>query len=185
MNIVLIGARGSGKSAAALQLGQRLGRRVFSTDAEVERREGRSIREIVATYGWQRFRDIESQVIMELEDQRDLIVDAGGGVVLRSENVERLRAHGIVVWLQADVATLASRIQEDTNRPPLTGMKSHVDEVAEVLAERLPLYKAAAHHVVDTSDRPVEQVVDEIIRIVDVEKPKRFRRASKRNPMSK
>ncbi len=163
MNVVLIGYRGAGKSTVANMLAARLGRVVVSTDAEIERQVGADIPDIVARYGWDYFRDLESQVCREVADRDGLIIDTGGGAILRSQNVEALKKTGILFWLTATVDTITKRIGRDTQRPSLTGTKSFIDEVEDVLRERTPKYQAAAHHVIATDGRSTEQIADEIL----------------------
>jgi shikimate kinase len=165
MNLVLIGSRGSGKSAVAKALAQTLGWNAISTDAEVEHRSGCAIKELVEKSGWDAFRDLESAVVREIASRERCIVDTGGGAILRQENVDALRAHGRVFWLQAPVHVLAERIKDDTNRPSLTGAKSFVDELAEVLAARTPLYAAAAHHVILTDNKTPDAIAREIVEL--------------------
>jgi len=162
MNIVLIGYRGTGKSTVGKVLAGRLGRPVVSTDAEIVRRAGQAIPEIVAKHGWDYFRDLESAVCQELAARDGLIIDTGGGAILRSQNVDHLKKTGTLFWLTASVATIAARIGGDTQRPSLTGTKSFVEEIQEVLAERTPKYQAAADHVVQTDGRSIAQIVDTI-----------------------
>lgn len=166
MNLVLIGYRGSGKSAVARHLAKRTGRPVMSLDEEIVRRIGCPIPEYVAEHGWEAFRDVEQEVTAEAGARDGLIVDAGGGVVTRRANVEALRDHGYVVWLTADPATIATRIQNDRNRPSLTGDKSFIDEVEEVLSARMPLYEEMAHYRVDTVGRTPRQVAELILDLV-------------------
>ncbi|CUQ66286.1 shikimate kinase [Candidatus Nitrospira inopinata] len=163
MNVVLIGYRGTGKSTVGKIVASRLGRTVISTDAEVVKRAGRNIPEIVAQYGWDYFRDLESQVCRELAAGDGLVIDTGGGAILRPENVERLKQNGILFWLTASVETIVRRIGRDKQRPSLTGTKSFVDEVEDVLRERTPKYQAAADHVIATDGRSLGQVADEIL----------------------
>lgn len=162
MNIVLIGARGSGKSAVAQALAQTHGMQVVSSDAEIERRAGCRIKDFVEAKGWEAFRDLESEVVRDLSALENTIIDTGGGVVLRRANVDALRRHGKVFWLCASADVLAARIKDDANRPSLTGVKSFVDEIAEVLAERIPLYAAAADHAIDTENRVPSEIAGEI-----------------------
>ncbi|MDE3019102.1 MAG: shikimate kinase [Nitrospirota bacterium] len=163
MNIVLIGYRGTGKSSVGKVLAERLGRRLISTDAEVVRRAGLSIPEIVKQSGWDHFRDLESEVCQDLAGQDGLIIDTGGGAVLRPQNVARLKTNGTLFWLTADVATIAARIGGDSQRPSLTGSKSFVEEIDDVLRERAPIYAAAADHVVATDGRSLADVVATIL----------------------
>lgn len=151
MNIVLIGYRGTGKSTVAEILGRRLSMRVVGMDDEIIRRAGKKIPEIVEESGWDHFRDMESKVAADLGSEDGLIIDAGGGVIVRPQNIDSLKKNGIVFWLVADKQTIVERIKDDTQRPSLSGAKSFVDEIAEILAERTPKYKAAADHTIDTA----------------------------------
>ena len=163
MNIVLIGYRGTGKSSVGQLLAERLGRRLVSTDADVVRRAGRSIPEIVAQSGWDHFRDLESDVCRELAGQDGLVIDTGGGAVLRQQNVAALKTNGTLFWLTAEVATIVARIGGDNQRPSLTGTKSFTDEVEDVLRERTPIYAAAADRTVATDGRSIADLAEAIL----------------------
>ncbi|MGQ0667143.1 MAG: shikimate kinase, partial [Nitrospiraceae bacterium] len=69
----------------------------------------------------------------------------------------------IFFWLTASVDTIARRIGRDTQRPSLTGTKSFVEEIQEVLRERTPKYEAVADHTIATDGRSVVQIADEIL----------------------
>ncbi|WP_447978696.1 shikimate kinase [Candidatus Nitrospira bockiana] len=166
MNIVLIGYRGTGKSSVAAALSVRLGWPAISTDAEIVAREGKSIPDIVKAHGWEYFRDIESQVCRDVSGKDRVIIDTGGGAVLRAENVAALKAHGRLFWLTAEVPTIQARIGGDTGRPSLTGTKSFLDEITEVLAERSPKYRAAADHIIPTDSKKIREVVDAILALL-------------------
>jgi len=163
MNVVLIGYRGTGKSTVGKIVAARLGRPVVSTDAEIVRITGQGIPEIVAERGWDYFRDLESQVCQELAQRDELVIDTGGGAVLRPQNSEALKKSGVLFWLTASVDTIAKRIGPDTQRPSLTGTKSFVDEIQDVLRERTPRYQAVADHIIATDGRSVMQIADEIL----------------------
>jgi shikimate kinase len=163
MNVVLIGYRGSGKSSVGKLLAQRLGRTLISTDEEVVRLAKLSIQEIVGRYGWDHFRELESQVCRALADKDHLVIDTGGGAILRPENVRHLKSNGRLVWLTAEVRTIVSRIQSGSDRPSLTGTKSFTEEVSDVLKAREMQYAAAAHHVISTEGRTVEQVAEAVL----------------------
>jgi shikimate kinase len=165
MNLVLIGYRGTGKSTVAKLLGERLGMPVVSLDQEIEREAGRSIPEIVAEHGWPHFRDIESAVTERYAKRADIVIDAGGGVILRPQNVENLRRAGRLFWLSAAVPVIVRRIESGTQRPALTAGKTFTEEVEDVLRERTPLYEAAAHHRIDTDSATPEQIAAEIARL--------------------
>ncbi|OQW33112.1 MAG: shikimate kinase [Nitrospira sp. SG-bin1] len=163
MNVVLIGYRGTGKSTVGKILAARLGRVLVSTDAEIVKFVGQSIPEIVETNGWEYFRELETKVCQELSGRIGLVIDTGGGAILRPRNVEVLKETGKLFWLTASVNTIAKRIGQDSQRPSLTGSKSFVDEIEDVLCERTPKYEAAADYVIETDEKSVTQVTDEIL----------------------
>jgi shikimate kinase len=166
MNIVLIGYRGTGKSTIGRLLAVRLGRELVSTDAEIVERAQRTIPEIVTQEGWEYFRNLESDICRELGVRDRLMVDTGGGAILREKNVEALKKNGVLFWLTASVETIVKRIGRDNQRPSLTGTKSFVDEIQEVLRERTPKYQAAADHIIATDDRSINQVVEHVLTLV-------------------
>ncbi|HOE66394.1 MAG TPA: shikimate kinase [Candidatus Hydrogenedentes bacterium] len=163
MNIVLIGYRGAGKSRVGKLVAAELGMTLRCTDEEIVRRIGCSIPSFVKKHGWDAFRDVETEVIRSMPPCDATVIDTGGGAVLRPENVAVLKACGPVFWLQASVDKIVARIQTDANRPSLTGSKSFTEEVAEVLADRLPIYGAAADRAIDTDDKTPEEVAASII----------------------
>ncbi len=171
MNLILIGYRGAGKSSVGRLLAERLGWDLISTDAEIVRKAGLPIPDIVQRFGWDHFRNLESAVCRELADKDHLIIDTGGGAILRPQNVENLKATGSLVWLTVEVRTIIERIGGDTQRPSLTGAKSFTDEVEEVLRERQPKYQAAADHIVATDEKSLSEVADTIMALLQTRSP--------------
>jgi len=165
MNIVLIGARGTGKSAVGRLVSRKLGMSVFGTDACVVEKAGISIPEIVKKYGWEKFRDMESEVAGEAASQDNCIIDTGGGIVLLPQNIQRLKQNGIIIWLQAEVKKMAERIKDDRNRPPLTEQSSLIEEIEAVMKERTPKYQSSADYTIDTSNISVDEAAERVIEI--------------------
>jgi shikimate kinase len=169
MNLVLIGFRGAGKSTVGRRIAGRLGREFIDTDDLVEKREVRSIREIVHTSGWNHFRAVEKKVIAELAAGDGLVIAPGGGAVVDQENVARLKRNGWMLWLKADPEVLLSRLdlgRADANRrPSLTG-KGTLEELREVLGGRESLYEGAADVTIDTTKMSEDEVVTRILSLV-------------------
>jgi len=165
MNLFLIGYRGCGKTTVAARLADRLGWPAVDADVELERRAGKSIRQIFADDGERAFRDLESAVVASLAQGDRQVIALGGGAVLREENRQALAGRGPVVWLTASPETLWRRIAADgttaERRPNLTAAGG-LDEIRRLLAERTPLYAAAATWVVDAESRSPEQIADDI-----------------------
>jgi len=165
MNIVLIGYRGTGKTVVGELLAVRLGMQCVGMDTKIVEKAGLSIPEIVEKFGWPRFRDMESEVARELAGQDNIVIDTGGGVIERPENVKTLQTNARIFWLKASVAAIVSRIREDTQRPALITGKTFTEEVEEVLKQRIPKYKSAAHYEIDTDALTPEQVAERIIEL--------------------
>lgn len=163
MNIVLIGYRGTGKSVVGELLAKRLGKKYVSMDAEIITHAGMSVPEIVEKFGWPKFRDLESEQAKKLAGEDNLILDTGGGVIERPENIESLKQNACIFWLKASVDVIVSRIADDTQRPSLVDGKTFTEEVAEVLARRKSKYQNAAQYEVDTDQLTPDQVADVII----------------------
>ena len=178
MNIVLVGYRGAGKSTIGTLLAQRLGMRYVCMDAEIIKKMNMDTSEIVQKYGWDKFRDLETELTKELTGLDGIVIDTGGGVIERRENIDYLRKNTLVFWLKASVETISSRIKDCTARPALTAGKTFLEEVAEVLAVREPKYKAAAHHEIDTNGPDPNQEV-EIIATIWESLPLKDRRPAK------
>jgi len=155
--LFLIGPRGSGKTTVGRRLAKRLHVDFLDTDARIVETAGVDVASIVAAKGWEGFRDLESVALDEAcllaLEANGLVIATGGGMVLREANRERMRDAGLVIYLKGDVATLAGRLRRSPlsgQRPALTD-KSLEDEIAQVLAEREPLYQACAHAVLDAA----------------------------------
>lgn len=165
MNLVLIGYRGTGKSAVGRIVAGRLGLDYRSMDAAIVEKAGMPIPQIVATVGWPAFRDLESEQARALGAEDHLVIDTGGGVIERPENIAALKINALIIWLKASVEVIVARIQMDTQRPALTRGKSFTEEIAEVLDRRKAKYAAAAQFEIDTDRLSVPQVAG---RIVDI-----------------
>ena len=161
MSIILIGMRGSGKTTIGKMLAQQLGMEFIEMDQQVEKRAGMSIADFVKQNGWYAFRDEESDLIKKLRGKNNCVVSTGGGVVVRDENVRILKTIGTIIWLEADVDTLITRIGEDTNRPSLSG-KPMKDDMEITYLQRQSHYKEAADYSISTEGKLPEDIVNEI-----------------------
>ena len=169
MNIVLIGYRGTGKTTVARLLAQRLQLSARDADDELQRIAGKTIAEIFGDGGEEAFRELESQILIQLCRLEGLVLSAGGGAVLCEKNRRRLRDWGTVIWLEADASTIHQRMQTDpttaASRPALT-RQGGLAEIEHLLEQRRPLYETTAHLRVDTSGKTPSQVCEEIVSLL-------------------
>lgn len=162
MNVALIGYRGTGKSAVSKLLAPKLNKAAVSLDDEIVKTAEMSIPQIVETHGWPYFRDLEQKVTERFCKLDNLVIDCGGGVILRTQNVETLQSNATLVWLKASPEVIAARIGTSENRPALVEGKTFLEEIEEVLQERTSLYKNAAQFSIDTDSKTPEALANEI-----------------------
>lgn len=160
-NLFLIGFMGCGKSTVAKALSEMYGMTVIEMDQEIETAEGMAISEIFASKGEAYFREKESELIRRIETTDNQVVSCGGGVVLRCENVERMKASGKVVYLTAKAETILKRVAGDSTRPLLKNKKD-VILIQEMMNARLGKYEAAADYNISTDDKDVKEICSEI-----------------------
>lgn len=169
MNIILIGFRCTGKSSVGRLLAERARRAFVDADEMLEKRTGKTIREIFALKGESFFRKIESELIGELSRLDGRVIATGGGVVLKRKNIQSLKRNGFIVLLDAHPDILFERVRRDpksaSQRPALTSLDLDA-EIREQYEFRKPYYQSAADAVVVTSERPVGQVVDDVERVL-------------------
>src|SRR5437879_5757034 len=100
---------GAGKSVCGQMLARRLGRCFVETDDVITAREGRTIPEIFAGDGEERFRALEAQALELLRLKSGEVIATGGGLPCREGRMEALRALGTVIWLTGDLPELHER----------------------------------------------------------------------------
>lgn len=151
-NIVLIGFMGCGKSTVGRELQQRLGYPLVDMDQTIEERAGKPITAIFADEGEAAFRDMETELLLELNDSEAprRIISTGGGVVSRAKNRVLLRELGYVVWLRAPSSAILERTAKNRSRP-LLQTEDPAAKIEALMAERQPLYQETAHLMLDTA----------------------------------
>ena len=161
-HLVLIGPMGAGKSSLARSLARLTSRRWVDTDHLVVECAGLPITEIFARHGEEEFRRLETVALQSLGEQQRLVVATGGGIVTRTENHAPLRALGCVVFLSAAPEVLFERVSRNQRRP-LLHTANPEQTLRDLLATRLPWYKACADLEMDTSDGTHEGLAREVL----------------------
>jgi len=160
-NIVLTGFMGTGKTAVGRELSRLLNMKIVDVDTEIEKSQQMTINEIFKQSGELRFREMETEMIRELSERKDVIISTGGGAVLRQENVDVLRKQGIIVCLMATPETILKRTSHSSNRP-LLQVEDPFEKIKELLDFRRPFYEKA-DVMIDTDGKTPRQIAEEII----------------------
>jgi shikimate kinase len=161
LSIIFVGLPGSGKTTIGRQLARRLDLPFVDSDHVIEHQLGCSIREFFAREGEDNFRDVEQQVLDDLTRTHQGVIATGGGAVLREANRRHLHERGQVVYLRSTPDDVFRRVRHDKARPllqvddPLARLKALFDA-------RDPLYREAAHFVIETGRPSVAMLVNMI-----------------------
>ena len=152
MIVYLVGMPGAGKSVVGRELAGRLGVPFVDLDVEIERAQGASVPEIFERVGEAGFRALEAAALTQASSQDPSVVACGGGVVLEPANRIALRNTGTAVFLDVPLAQLQARVHPGADRPLIRAS----GDLERLLADREPLYREFAGHVVDASGAPAE-----------------------------
>lgn len=168
-HIFLTGFMGTGKTTISGSLKELLHMDVIDMDQAIEDMEQMPIREIFAQKGETYFRQCETGFLRKLKEKEGAIISCGGGVPLRNENVEAMKACGLVVLLTASPETIYERVKDSHNRPLLEQNKTPA-YIRELLHKRDPYYKRAADLEVTTDGKSAGQIAEEIKKFLDSSK---------------
>lgn len=163
MNIYLVGFMGTGKTAVGRYLAQSLNLKFIDLDDLIEQKENRKIGEIFRLEGEDYFRQKESGIVFEISKEDNLVVAAGGGVIVNPKNLKRLKKTGVVICLSAAAEVIYERTKNETHRP-LLKVDNPREKIKELLLSRDKFYRQA-HFTVDTSFKSIKQISEEIISI--------------------
>lgn len=161
-HLVLVGMMGSGKTTIGRAVARRSGRPFVDSDAQIEARTGKTVREIFETEGEPAFRALETEALADaLARPEASVVAAAGGVVLSEANRALLRASGRTVWLRATPGTLVHRVRNGVHRPLLAADPEGV--IRALTGAREALYAEVADVIVDVDFRDKRDLVDELV----------------------
>jgi len=172
-NIILVGFMGTGKTHVSKILASRLKRQRLCIDDMIEWKVGKPISVIFQEEGEDYFRKIESEIVNAVAKDRNVIIDAGGGVVINEHNVRRLKEHGVLFCLTARPDIIMERTKEYAHRP-LLNTEDPVSRIERLLDERAKYYDRA-NYKIDTSDLAPDEIADKIInRMQELDSEKRL-----------
>lgn len=162
-NIFLIGFMGTGKSTVSNIMNELYDMEIVEMDEIISKRNNMSISKIFETHGEEYFRNEETNLLKEIGEKKNVIVSCGGGVALREVNVLEMKKSGKIVLLTADAKTILERVKNSHDRPLLENNKNE-EFINSMLEKRKPLYEKAADIIVNTDNKNINEICDEIIR---------------------
>lgn len=161
-NIVLIGFMGAGKSTISKYLSTMFAMEVIEMDQVIAQREGMSISDIFEVHGERYFRDAETDLLIEMQAKRNMVISCGGGTPMRECNVAEMKKNGRVVLLSAKPETIYERVKDSHDRPLIEDNKN-VPFISELMEKRREKYTAAADIVIQTDGKNELQICEELI----------------------
>lgn len=167
-NIFLIGFMGVGKSTIAHGLQSILNADVVEMDYFIAKQQKMSIAEIFEKFGESYFRDLESNLLLDIRKKQGLIVSCGGGIVIREENIGYMKQSGVIVLLSALPETIYERVKDSKERPILNG-NMNISYIAKLQEKRRALYEAAADITIATDQKDIDTICEEIIAVIQKE----------------
>lgn len=161
-HLILIGPMGAGKSTIGRFLSDELSLNFVDVDRVIEARSGATIPWIFDIEGEEGFRLRESQAIQEICSESPQVVATGGGCILKVQNRQCIREHGVVIYLKTSVEQQLLRTGRDKNRPLLQTEDPH-STLIEMAKTRDPIYQEVADVTVETNGKPPKLVAQEIL----------------------
>lgn len=145
--VFLLGMPGSGKSTLGRALAASLGRQFIDLDTYIEGRFSRTVADIFATMGEERFRQIEASLLREVAEMENVVVALGGGAPCHHGSMDYVLSRGDTVWLRASRARLHERLcRYRRKRPAVAALDDDAvwEYIDRLAAEREPVYARAA-----------------------------------------
>ena len=163
-SVVFVGLMGAGKTAIGRKVGAMLGLPFTDSDHEIESVSRMTIPDLFERYGETEFRSLEQRVIVRVLESGPQILSTGGGAFMNAQTREAISAHGLSVWLKAEVDILLDRVSKKQNRPLLKNADPRA-VLEKLMAERYPVY-ALADVTVPTRDERKEVIASEVIEAI-------------------
>lgn len=167
--ICLIGLRGAGKSTLGAMSGQVLHTPFLELNIEIEEHAGMPVAEVVALYGQEGYRELESQALSRIISTHDtVILAAAGGIVAEPDTFKTLLAHFHTIWIKASAEEHMSRVRNQGDTRPMAGNPEAMEQLRSILKSRESLYERADAQL-DTAGKPLQTSVDELVSLIRAE----------------
>jgi shikimate kinase len=160
-SIVFVGLMGAGKTAIGRKVSTMLSLPFIDSDQEIESVSRMTVPELFERYGETEFRALEQRVILRVLENGPQVLSTGGGAFMNAQTREAIAAHGVSVWLKAELDLLMERVSKKQNRPLLKSADPRA-VLERLMGERYPVY-ATADVTVPTRDDRKEIIAAEVL----------------------
>jgi len=146
MLIFLVGFMGSGKTHWGKRWSQAYQIPFVDLDDAIEAAEGKTIPDIFATHGEQYFRDIETKILRDLSQKKNIIIACGGGTPCFHDNMKWMNDHGITIYVTAPAEVIMKRVMVQQDKRPLLKDMNPIELLAyieQTIEKREPYYSQA------------------------------------------
>jgi shikimate kinase len=157
----------TGKTSAAKEVAKKLGKRYISIDDLIAEKFQKTVSQIFYEEGEEEFRKMEVKTIEEVSKMENLVIDCGGGVIVKKVNISRLRRNGTIFLLKAQFDTILKRSSSQEGMRPLLRVEGEIEEIRRLFNFREPFYESSADYVIDTTGLSVEGVAEKVTEIFE------------------
>ena len=157
--IYLIGMPASGKSTFGKLIAEKLNYTFLDLDKLIEENSRMTIPHIFREYGEDIFREKEQQALQTTFNLEKTIIATGGGTPCFFDNLEKMKEHGMVCFLNVEIEILVKRTfeaqqKQNDNRPlfkTATSLENLYQLISQKWEERKEFYQQA-HFEVKNND---------------------------------
>ena len=158
--VFLVGMPGSGKSRMAKFISSVTDLTYKDLDDEIERTEGKSIKEIFKNHGETYFRNKETKILKNIiEKDKNLIIATGGGTPCFNHNIDLINKNGLSIFLNTSLDVIVERISRK-NKRPLFKNKDVEETVKKMFQERIKFYSKSRHHVTKNNRDKILSIIN-------------------------
>jgi shikimate kinase len=163
-NIVIIGFMAAGKTTIGKELSKKLDFDFIDTDIEIEKNEKMKISDIFEKKGEDYFRHLETNILKNTINKKNIILSTGGGIIVRKENIPILKKIGTVIWLNGDKNTIIKHLKSSNiDRPLLRDYNNLETKIDEILSKRYDVYRQICDIEINVNDKNIQKVTSEIL----------------------
>lgn len=166
-SIALIGFMATGKSTVGKALKEYIGKdyRFIETDQLIIEMAGKPIPRIFSEDGEVKFREYEIEACKKIANFKKAVISCGGGIVLNKANIENLKKTCHIVLLIASPKEIYNRVMKDGKETrPVIDKEDPMKEIESALKQREPYYNISAEIVINTTDKTIDEIMEEIIK---------------------